>query len=137
MNDRPTAPELIAAARDFLQSELIPTLSDRRLRFRTLVAANVLTIVQRELAGEETQLRAEWAWLAKVLGPSDSAPARLAPLRNAVLEANRQLCERIRGGAFDDAGAFARIAKWVREDVQRKLEVANPRYLAEFRTGEQ
>ena len=46
MNDRPTAAELLAAARQFLEAELIPTLGDARLRFQTLVAANVLAIAK-------------------------------------------------------------------------------------------
>jgi hypothetical protein len=39
--------------------ELVPGLEGRQ-RFHGLVAANVLAIVARELAGEETALVAEW-----------------------------------------------------------------------------
>ncbi len=46
--DRPVAGELAAAVREFLQAELLPTLDDPRLRFRTLVAMNALGIVERE-----------------------------------------------------------------------------------------
>jgi hypothetical protein len=46
--DRPTAAELAAAVREFLETELLPTLDDHRLRFRTLVAMNALSIVERE-----------------------------------------------------------------------------------------
>jgi hypothetical protein len=48
MSDRPTAGELAAAVREFLESEILPTLDDPRLRFRTLVAMNALGIVERE-----------------------------------------------------------------------------------------
>jgi hypothetical protein len=48
--DRPTAPELAAAVREFLETELLPALDDPRLRFRTLVAMNALGIVERETA---------------------------------------------------------------------------------------
>ena len=68
MNDRPTAAELIEAVIVFLEGELIPGLSDPRLRFHTLVAANVLAISLRELAGEEDQLREEWRLLPRLLG---------------------------------------------------------------------
>src|SRR5207302_6017650 len=67
MNDRPTAVELVAAARQYLERELIPTLSDARLRFQTLVAANVLSIVERELQTEEDHLLQERQWLAELL----------------------------------------------------------------------
>jgi hypothetical protein len=49
MTDRPTAPELCEAITEFLAGELLPTLTDHRLRFRTLVALNALSIVYREL----------------------------------------------------------------------------------------
>jgi hypothetical protein len=46
--DRPSGGELAAAVRDFLEAEILPTLEDHRLRFRTLVAMNALGIVARE-----------------------------------------------------------------------------------------
>ncbi len=46
--DRPSARELAAAVREFLETEILPTLDDHRLRFRTLVAMNALSIVERE-----------------------------------------------------------------------------------------
>jgi uncharacterized protein DUF6285 len=52
-HDRPTPSELAEAAREFLESEILPTLSDHRLRFRTLVAINGLGILQRELESAE------------------------------------------------------------------------------------
>jgi aminoglycoside phosphotransferase (APT) family kinase protein len=47
--DRPAAGELATAAREFLETEILPAVGDdHRLRFRTLVAMNALTIVERE-----------------------------------------------------------------------------------------
>jgi phosphotransferase system HPr-like phosphotransfer protein len=53
MHDRPTPAELAEAAHEFLESEILPTLTDHRLRFRTLVAVNGLGILQRELESAE------------------------------------------------------------------------------------
>ncbi len=50
MSDRPTPDELAEAIEEFLANEILPTLDDHRLRFRTLVALNALGIVRRELA---------------------------------------------------------------------------------------
>ena len=50
MSGRPTTEELAKAIEEFLAGEILPTLSDPRLRFRTLVALNALGIVERELA---------------------------------------------------------------------------------------
>jgi hypothetical protein len=131
MNDRPHAPELLAAARVFLESELLPTLTDARLRFQTLVTANVLAIVERELLAEEEHLLAEWQMLA----PDEPAPLRMAALRQAVRAANERLCEQVRRGDFDEPARFGALCADVRGVVERKLEVANPRYLAGFRAG--
>jgi len=49
MSERPTAQELVEAIAEFLSGEILPTLTDHRLRFRTLVAMNALGIVHREL----------------------------------------------------------------------------------------
>ncbi len=133
MNDRPTAVELVAATRRYLETELIPTLSDARLRFQTLVAANVLSIVERDLLGEESQLLEEWKWLAGVLTLVDELPQSLAALRLAVQEGNKRLCERIHAGEFDDASRFLAMSRELRRTVERKLEIANPRYLATYK----
>jgi hypothetical protein len=132
MSDRPTAAELIAATRQFLEGELIPTLTDSRLRFQTLVAANVLAIVERELQVEENDLLREWQWLTELLEIDEPAPQRLAALRKAARQANLQLCQRIRQGAFDQRSSFLELTRQLRQSVERKLEVANPRYLASF-----
>jgi hypothetical protein len=56
MPDRPTAPELIEAVFEFLAGELLPTLDDHRLKFRTLVAMNALAIARRELEASNSLL---------------------------------------------------------------------------------
>lgn len=57
MSDRPTAPELVEAVTEFLLAEVLPTVEDPRLRFRTLVALNALGIAYRELvAGPSEEL---------------------------------------------------------------------------------
>jgi hypothetical protein len=133
MNDRPTAAELVAATRLYLEKELLPILTDARLRFQTLVAANVLSVVERELQGEEEQLHEDWEWLAPVLHVSGPAPQRLPELQRSVREAHEELCRQIRAGDYDEPARFQSLAQLLRRSVERKLEVANPRYLASFR----
>jgi Domain of unknown function (DUF6285) len=135
MNDRPTAAELIAAARQFLEAELLPTLADPRLRFQALVAANVLAVAERELLTEEEHLREEWQRLTEAGSVSGPVPERLAALREAVRAGNECLCDQIRRGAFDDPPRFGNLRRQLRQAVERKLEVANPRYLSSFRGG--
>jgi hypothetical protein len=132
MNDRPTAPELTAAVRRFLEAELLPTVSDARLRFQTLVAANVLAIIERELACDDEPLREEWRQLAETLQLQEPVPAGQGALGRAVRQANEKLCETIRRGEFDKPEPFAALAAQLRRTVEQKLAVANPRYLTAF-----
>ncbi|MGN6758370.1 MAG: DUF6285 domain-containing protein [Thermomicrobiales bacterium] len=134
MQDRPTALELLAAVREFLQQEVAPGLQEHRQRFRTLIAINVLSVVERELAGEEDQLRAEWRRLVAL----DSAPGQPEPplpetdaaLRADIDARKRWLCARIQAGAADDDPWRSDVLNYTRWAVEEKLRVANPRYLA-------
>src|SRR5690242_15040515 len=106
MQDRPEARELVEAVAAFLEQEVAPGLGDARLRFRALIAANVLGVVGRELAAGEAPLRAEWTRLRALLDPPDPAgspdpPCDAAALREAVNALNRALCARIRAGDAD------------------------------------
>ena len=79
MPDRPAAPELIEAVFEFLSGELLPTIDDHRLKFRTLVAMNALGIARRELeAGEEGMGEDELRDLARRIraGDVDDGSAR-------------------------------------------------------------
>lgn len=125
MQDRPTANELIDAVAQFLAGELAPTLTDPRLKFRALVAANVLGIVARELQMSADLTRAEWHRLDALMG--DDAPGE--NLQDEIDVMTRALCVRIRAGAAD-GGAFHDAAfAHVQQTLIEKLQVANPRYL--------
>jgi hypothetical protein len=77
VSERPTAQELCEAILEFLGGEILPTLSDHRLRFRMLVAMNALGIVYRDLealpAEDDTELRE----LARRIRAGDVPPGTL------------------------------------------------------------
>ena len=75
MYDHPTAAELIAAARLQIEQHVIPSITEPRLRFQTLVAANVLAIVERELAAGPAHLAAAWRRAASLQGDTADQPA--------------------------------------------------------------
>jgi hypothetical protein len=133
MHDRPTVAEMLSAVRQFLEAELLPDLSDPRLRFQTLVAANLLAIAEREVVAEDQHLHQEWDWLARLLLVTQPAPESTVKLRQSVRSANVQLCSEIRQGHFDEPSQFLSLLRELRQGVVRKLEVANPRYLAAVR----
>jgi hypothetical protein len=85
VSDRPTAPELVEATREFLEREVLPAIADPRLRFRTLVAINALGIARRELEAAEDDLsRAELAELARRIREGDVPDDALPVLKRHV-----------------------------------------------------
>jgi hypothetical protein len=127
VQDRPTAQELLEAVRRFLEDDVVAAL-DGPARFHARVAANVLAIVGRELADEESLLVAEWTRLATLLGwPSVTPPERLGALRAAVAEMTDALCARIRRGDADASPFREAVRAAVTASVAEKLAVANPR----------
>ena len=128
MQDRPTARELLAAVREFLEADVVEELEGVK-RFHARVAANVLAIVEREIASEEQILLAEWSRLARVLEIAGTPPARLDELRASVRGLTETLVGRIRRGEADREPFGRVVREHVRETVREKLRVANPRYL--------
>ena len=87
MPDRPAAPELIEAVFEFLAGELLPTLDDHRMKFRTLVAMNALSIARRELdAREEGMSEDELRELARRIRAGDVDEGLHARLKDHVAE---------------------------------------------------
>jgi hypothetical protein len=128
MQDRPTAAELLDAVRGFIESDLIPALEGRK-QFHARVAANVLAIVQREIESESQHLIAEWQRLDSLLGEADLPADRGAALQ-ALRARNETLCERIRAGDADEGERRKAVLRHVRQTVEEKLAVANPKLLA-------
>ena len=81
MSDRPTAQELTEAIEEFLGAEILPTLTDHRLRFRLLVAMNALGIVHRELAALPAEDDAAQRDLARRIRAGDVPPGTLAQVK--------------------------------------------------------
>jgi hypothetical protein len=77
MTERPTAQELTEAIFEFLGGEILPTLTDHRLRFRMLVAMNALGIVHRELEALPAEDDAEQRELVQRIRADDVPPGTL------------------------------------------------------------
>lgn len=104
----PTAEELVLAVREFLTDRVMAETSGA-LSFHARVAANVLGIVARELAGGPTNERAHRQRLAR-LGVTD----------------DRALATAIRRGEVDDR--WSEVVATVRRSVDDKIAVDNPRW---------
>ena len=84
-HDRPTPRELAEAVRGFLQDEILPTLDDHRLKFRTLVAINGLGIAERELWATAAPTEADWE-LARRIRAGDVPENAVALLKEQVAQ---------------------------------------------------
>jgi Domain of unknown function (DUF6285) len=86
VSERPTPDELAEAIEEFLSGEILPTLDDHRLRFRTLVALNALGIVRRELTRLPREEDAEQRELAAHIRAGDVPAGTLARVKAHVAE---------------------------------------------------
>ncbi|MEJ7582830.1 MAG: DUF6285 domain-containing protein [Acidimicrobiales bacterium] len=107
-HDVPTVPELVEAVREFLEGDVMAA-TEGRVRFHARVAANVLAMVQRELAVGATQAAAHAERLALFGAPDDAA-----------------LAAAIRKGDLDER--WDEVKAMVTQSVADKLAVANPPY---------
>ncbi len=128
MQDRPTAIELLEAAADFVEREIV-TATSGRVQFQSRVVANVMRIVAREVASEDSMVRAEVRALADLLGREHPHVHSLADVSKAATALNEELSKRIRAGDADSGSWRTDVLKVVRAAVEDKLRVANPRYL--------
>ena len=105
----PTAAALVEAVREFLEGDVMAA-TEGRVRFHARVAANVLGMVERELA----------------LGPAQAEEHRRA-LDRLGMASDTELAAAIRQGRLD--ARLGEVVAALRGAVRAKLEVANPRYL--------
>lgn len=111
LHDRPTAVELIEAVREFLERDVTEA-TEGRVRFHARVAANALSIVERELrSGGE---------------PAAAHERRLAELG---IGSDSEFAAAVRSGALDDR--WDAVLTALAATVADKVRVANPNYLAD------
>jgi hypothetical protein len=128
MQDRPTSVELLEAAADFVDRELVPAIEGAR-QFHARVVANVMRIVAREIKLEDPLVRSEVKALARLLGHDAPHLHSLDDLRAAAAGMGEELTAKIRAGEADDGGWRGEVLAVVRQSVEDKLRIANPRYV--------
>lgn len=106
---RPTAVELLEAAREFLDEEVMAA-TEGRIQFHTRVTVRVLDTVIRQIR----------------LAPAH-LDAHAERLRALGYDSSWQLVDGIRAGRYDER--IAELARQLEPDVRAKLEVADPRYV--------
>jgi hypothetical protein len=125
MQDRPTAPELLESVAEYLFSELRPEVP-REQRFKVLVAANLCTVVARELRAGDQPDREDLELFRQLLGESGEVPEDPVELTDQTRAAAADLSRRMRSGELDDR--LDELAPRLEEHIRRKLEIARPGY---------
>lgn len=115
LHDRPTAVELVAAVREYLERDVMKA-TEGRVAFHARVAVNVLDMVERELEAGDRQDAEEHARLVALLGREGT-----------VRQLTEVLARGIRESSLDIP--WPALVESVRGTVRAKLEVANPGYL--------
>jgi hypothetical protein len=125
MQDRPSREEFLKGIARFLETDVVPVLSEP-LRFHTRVAANLLKIIERELHLEEDHLRKEAEGLRSLLSRSTPTPDNTMDLKQEIRDMNTELCLRIRQGQADQSPWGQKVFQHLKGTVIQKLEIANP-----------
>ncbi len=130
MTDRPDPPALLDAIARFLLEELQPQVTDRRLGFRLLIAANLATTVAAELrTGEEravTELR-RWQELLPGIERGDATRMTTSERVRAIRALEAELVARLRTGRLT-ADELQRARSQVRQGLAEALAFVNPRF---------
>ena len=131
MQNRPDAVELLAAVRELLR-EVSQSIHDDGLRFRVLIAANVLSVVERELTTGDHSLIAELEQLHTLL-PDVTLDPDLA-LRDEIAKLNRILAERVRQSPSDSPLVKVGAPAWefAKQTLRDQLAVSNPSFDTEI-----
>ena len=129
MQDRPTIDELLEAVAGYLRDDVMQN-TQGRTNFHGRVAMNAVEMVRREIASIEDHLAREWDGLDHLLGVQPMPP-HLSAVRQALLERNEALGDRIRAGEADSGEWRRDIMAHLKKVTHDKLVVSNPGLAAE------
>jgi hypothetical protein len=128
MQQRPDIPTTLDAVVRFLFQDVHPTVTDKGLQFRVLVAINALTQCASELRAEPVRSREELGRL-RALFPELTASEPTSDAERAALiqKFDRELAERLRDGrlsANTESAAYTHLV----QSLRATLEATNPRF---------
>jgi hypothetical protein len=125
VQDRPTATEILATLGEFLDQDVLPAATGG-LRYRALVAANLVSLLQRELDAGAGPARREHEALAALLDRSTAGPGGAGPSDLAAL--NAELQRRLLQDRPVDRAFLVATRDVLEAAVRDKLAVNKPGY---------
>jgi hypothetical protein len=123
--------QLADALRKRLTERLAPVLLDPKNRLRTMVAAKVLSIVNREIGQGQPRLESEWDSLKQTVAGQEGAAELVASLETALQAYAEELRSRVAAGEMEEAGARAAAVKVIQLGLLKKLGLLHPDPAAE------
>ncbi len=123
MQERPAPRAVLEALARFLLEELQPTVTDKRLAFRVLIAAHLASTLAAELEVRQPHAEAELLRLRALLPDVAGLPAETSA---ALRTLNAALTDRLRRGEAlpDDAALRAHL----RSTLSATLSALSPRF---------
>jgi len=112
--DRPHAPELLRAIREFLGNDVLPKL-EGRTQFHLKVAINSLAILEREATNGPAADVAELTRLQALLARDGS-----------LAELNAELARQLRAGTRDETDTA--LMAHLRATITDKIAISNPKW---------
>ena len=130
MQDRPDKATLLDAVARFLVAEVKPAIADPAIGFRTLIAAQLASVVAREIRAEDEHDEAELARLRALLpevGIDETKLARRDGRHEIFVRLNAELAARLRDGRVGE-GELARVRAHLAQTLREKLSVVTPHF---------
>lgn len=138
MTNHPTINQLLLAVRSHLEKQVVPALdTDDKLHDQTVIALDMLRMIERELQFGSEYLREEWTRLDFVQGVTMPIPDSSEKIKPALAERQRKLCEEINNGRYDFQPQQAALYEHLLLTTRRQLEVSNPHFLKTLALEEQ
>ena len=123
--------QLADALRKRLTERLAPVLLDPKNRLRTMVAAKVLSIVNREIGQGQPRQESEWDSLKQTVAGQEGAAELVASLETALQAYAEELRSRVAAGEMEEKGARAAAVKVIQLGLLKKLGLLHPDPAAE------
>jgi len=129
MQDRPTIDELLEAVARYLREDAMAN-TQGRTNFHARVAMHVVEMLRREISTIEEHYAREWDGLDHLLGVQPMPP-HMNAMREALVDRNRALSEKIRAGEADASEWRLAVMSHLNRVIHDKLTVSNPGLAAE------
>jgi hypothetical protein len=122
MTEKKVDPELAKRLKDKLENELIPKLQSQKIRTRTVIAVNVIALVDRQIGKAEGPLEGEWDKLRGFVQDQPKALKLINDLQAAILKYDQELREKSTDTEADEDAMRKTANGIIRQAVMAKLK---------------